>query len=381
MGRSEPERAGDLGVKRGRVGRSVGPGDPETWYPCLGQGPSEDHRLPQPAPSADDREPLSRPDGVDDPRHGLVVGRGGDVRATLGREWVANQVPMAEPHGALSGAWPYLDGGHRSRSIPKIGKIGPESSLTIARGGLFVADRFYCPKPWLDGQARLDGDEARHLSRVRRVQIGDRVTLFDGQGGAAIAEVAEVGRDRVDLRIIEVGGLDRSHSGPLVLATAVPKGDRFDWLVEKATELGVTRLVPLITERSAVDPRSAKLDRLRRVVIEASKQSGRDRLMDLDPPTPLATWLRGGAGGLGSLVLAHPSGSRLADGPRLDMGRGVAVMIGPEGGFTDAEVEEATRAGYRPVGLGPTILRVETAALTACVTVLTWSETGKGATS
>ena len=237
-----------------------------------------------------------------------------------------------------------------------------------------MADRFYCPGPWIDGQARLGTDEARHLSRVRRVEVGDRVALFDGLGRSAVAQVREIGREGVKLIIVEETVADRTPTGAIVLASAVPKGDRFDWLVEKATELGVTRLVPLVTERSVVDPRSAKLDRLRRLVIEASKQSGRNRLMDVDPPTPLAAWLGKAVEGVAAHYLADPSGGRLVDDPRPRLVRGIAVMVGPEGGFSEAEVESAKLAGYRPITLGPTILRVETAALAACVAVLTWAE-------
>jgi 16S rRNA (uracil1498-N3)-methyltransferase len=241
-----------------------------------------------------------------------------------------------------------------------------------------VSDRFYCPDPWRDGRAVLDGDEARHLAKVRRVGIGEVVTLFDGQGRSAMAEVVELGRDRVDLIIREESTADRSLAGPLILATAVPKGDRFDWLVEKATELGVTRLVPLVTARSVVDPRSAKLDRLRRLVVEASKQSGRARLMELDAPTAWADWLTRSRAAAGSRYVADPGGGRLAVGPPCDLTRGVAVTIGPEGGFTANELEEAKASGHRAIGLGPTILRVETAAIAACAAVLTWAESERG---
>jgi 16S rRNA (uracil1498-N3)-methyltransferase len=133
-----------------------------------------------------------------------------------------------------------------------------------------LADRFYCPEPPIDGRMTLEGDEARHLIRVRRVGLGEGVEVFDGRGSVYRAEVSGLGRDRVDLTIRGVGPSGRPTACRLTLATAVPKGDRFDWLVEKATELGVARLVPLVTERSVVAPRSAKLDRLRRVIVEAS---------------------------------------------------------------------------------------------------------------
>jgi len=239
-----------------------------------------------------------------------------------------------------------------------------------------VSDRFYCPGPWSDGRAVLVGDEARHLARVRRVGVGARVALFDGRGRSATAEVVEVGRDRVGLTILSEGPAGRALAGPLVLATAVPKGERFDWLVEKATELGVSRLVPILAERSSVDPRGTKLDRLRRLVVEASKQSGRCRLMDIDEPTPLADWLGSGGEGLGSRYIAHPGASSIGAYPRPDLAGGIVVAVGPEGGFTDDEVDRATRSGYRTIGLGPTTLRVETAAVATCAAVLAGADAG-----
>lgn len=239
-----------------------------------------------------------------------------------------------------------------------------------------MGDRFYCPGPWPDGLAELGVDEAHHLARVRRVGIGEFVAIFDGKGRSASAEVVHLGRHRVVLAVVAELGDDLALAGPLILATAVPKGDRFDWLVEKATEIGVTRLIPLVTARSAVDPRSSKLDRLRRGVVEGSKQSGRSTLMELDPPMAWPDWLEASRGLAASRYLAHPGGGRPATGA--DSLRGIAVAIGPEGGFTEVEVEEAEEAGFRAIGLGPTVLRVETAAVAACVRVLDWAEAEAG---
>jgi 16S rRNA (uracil1498-N3)-methyltransferase len=231
-----------------------------------------------------------------------------------------------------------------------------------------LAERFYCPERWRGGRATLVGDEAKHLARVSRIFVGEMVGLFDGFGHEAKAEVARIDRDRVELIVHAEGPGSRDLGFPLVLATAVPKGDRFDWLVEKATEIGVTRLVPLIARRSAVDPRSAKLDRLRRRVVEACKQSGRSRLMELDEPMRWEDWLESPPSETSTKLLADPRGRPIGTG--LGLARGVAIAIGPEGGFTNEEVDAAERAGYRPVSLTPTILRVETAALASCAAVV-----------
>ena len=206
--------------------------------------------------------------------------------------------------------------------------------------------------------------------------VGGQVALFDGRGLAATAEVVSVERDRVELVILGIGPTGRDLGGVLILATAVPKGDRFDWLVEKATELGVSRLVPIRAERSSVDPRPTKLDRLRRLVVEACKQSGRSRLMEIAETVDWADWLATGAGDVASRLVAHPGGG--PEGYGLDLAAGVAVAIGPEGGFTDAEIAAAEAAGYRTFRLGPTILRVETAAVVACGALVAGSVIDEG---
>ncbi len=241
-----------------------------------------------------------------------------------------------------------------------------------------MAERFYCPEPIVEGRATLSGDEARHLARVRRLGTGDRVEIFDGFGKAYRAVVDAVGRDRVTLRIEGDPTLEPAQTLELTLASAVPKGDRFDWIVEKATELGVHRLIPLLTERSIVDPRSAKLDRLRRRVVEACKQCGRARLLELNAPMAWSELLA--QSDLPTArFLAHPDSVEQASPPWgfHPLGswpiRQAIVAIGPEGGFTDSEVADAMALDWHPLRLGPTLLRVETAALAACVVVLAGS--------
>jgi 16S rRNA (uracil1498-N3)-methyltransferase len=237
---------------------------------------------------------------------------------------------------------------------------------------LTLLDRFYCPDTPVGGRVVLVGDEARHLIRVRRVDLGECVEIFDGRGSSTQAEVAAMGRDRVELTVLGPSESRPASKCSLTLATAVPKGERFDWLVEKATELGVARLVPLVTDRSVVDPRSAKLDRLRRVIVEAAKQSRRDRLMELDPPTPWDSLI--GSGRSAVRLIAHPGASGIASTGLRPDGGAVILAIGPEGGFTSAEVDRAIDAGWRAVGLGPTVLRIETAALAGCSTLLALAE-------
>jgi 16S rRNA (uracil1498-N3)-methyltransferase len=241
-----------------------------------------------------------------------------------------------------------------------------------------VADRFYCPKLPGDGRFRLEGDESRHLGRVRRLGPGDRVEVFDGGGHAVVAEVIAVGGGGAELSIVGPPLADRSAPCRLTLATAVPKGERFDWLVEKATELGVDRLVPIVTERSVVDPRASKLERLRRVVIEASKQCGRNRLMEIEEPAAWARWSLEPRDARTLRRIAHPGGPSPSAWPRLRPGESVIVAIGPEGGFSPEEVEDARRAGWDVIGLGATRLRIETAGLAACAAILALCEGREG---
>jgi 16S rRNA (uracil1498-N3)-methyltransferase len=232
-----------------------------------------------------------------------------------------------------------------------------------------VSERFFCPTPPRNGRIRLEGDEWRHLSRVRRLGPGAAVEIFDGEGFATSAVVTALGNDWVDLEVIGDPLPDRVAPCRITLATAVPKGERFDWLVEKATELGVDRLVPIVTERSVVDPRATKLDRLRRTIVEASKQCGRNRLMVLEQPVAWPVWLsRPSATAL--RLVAHPTGLPPRCWPQAEHGGEAALAIGPEGGFTDREVEAARAAGWHLASLGSTLLRIETAGLAGSALVL-----------
>lgn len=230
-----------------------------------------------------------------------------------------------------------------------------------------MSNRFYRPEIPVEGSFRLDADESKHLLRVSRREVGDRVEVFDGRGLSIVARV--VGREG-NLAVLEAEGPPIVEPPPdclIEIGAASPKGDRFDWLVEKAVELGVARLVPLITERSVVDPRGSKLDRLRRAIIEASKQSGRSRLMELSPSTDLRSFLETPGG---VRLLADPRGAPATGWPRIDRGATVRLVVGPEGGLTDAEAALAEGLGWTPARLGAFILRVETAVLAGAAAIM-----------
>jgi 16S rRNA (uracil1498-N3)-methyltransferase len=225
-----------------------------------------------------------------------------------------------------------------------------------------MAERFYVNCPLEPGRVVMEGPEAHHLATVCRVRPGDRVCLFNGDGRQYPAEVVEAGRRRVALRIVVVEEPSREHAFRLEVAAPLPKGDRAPFLVEKLTELGVTAFVPLRTRRSIVHPREARLDKLHRTVIEASKQCGRNVLLRVEALVDWEAYCR--RNDLPARrVLAHPGGATVLR----PAGQDVAVAVGPEGGFTAEEVETAQLAGWQVTDLGPRILRVETAALALAV--------------
>ncbi|MFM9058669.1 MAG: RsmE family RNA methyltransferase [Planctomycetaceae bacterium] len=225
-----------------------------------------------------------------------------------------------------------------------------------------MSERFFLETPPRDGRAVLTGDEARHLARVLRAAVGDEVRVFDGAGGEWVARVGSIGRDEVTLEVgprlptaAAAGGVR------LTLAVALPKGERQKWLVEKLTELGATRLVPLVTSRGVAEATPAALERLRRGVIEACKQCGRTTLMEIGMPLTVAEACAPLPAG-GRAILCDPGAPPL-DASALRAAAAVVGLVGPEGGFTSEEIAAALAAGASRAGLGPHVLRVETAAM------------------
>ena len=207
----------------------------------------------------------------------------------------------------------------------------------------------------------LDGDEARHLLRVMRARVGDEVSLFDGHGLSWQARVVSLGRSQVELETDEPQRAP-PHTGPAVtLAVALPKGERQKWLVEKLTELGVARLLPVVTERGVAEATPSAIERLRRGVIEACKQCGRDRLMEIGQPISVADILADRSAGTVGLIAAAGGGP--LEAVAWPTAQAIVGLVGPEGGFTADELARAEAVGWPRVALGPHVLRVETAAI------------------
>jgi len=222
--------------------------------------------------------------------------------------------------------------------------------------------RLYAPELPAAGRVRLPDEEGAHLVRVLRARPGDVVRLFDGAGREVECAVVEAGKGGA---VVE---LRRDVDAPrpareVVLVTAVPRGERMEWLVEKAVEAGVAAIVPLAANRSVrkeAGPNARR--RWGRAAVEAAKQCGRAVVPDVAEPTTLADAIARTSGAL-RLLAAPGATARVADLVKAD--GPVAVFVGPEGGFEPDESRALAEAGAAPFGLGPMILRVETAALVA----------------
>ena len=209
-----------------------------------------------------------------------------------------------------------------------------------------------------------------HLMDVLRLQEGDRIECLDGQGGVFEGRLARAGPEGVE---IELGGALKARvpSLDLVLAQGVLKGNRFDWVVQKATELGVSRLCPLITRRTIVRGSPAggltKSARWRRIALEAVKQCGRSTVPSVDPPQSLEAFLpQARRANLILMPTLCVATKPIREVLQAHGGvRDVVVLIGPEGDFTQEEVALAQSYGAQPVSLGAAILRGETASLAA----------------
>lgn len=221
---------------------------------------------------------------------------------------------------------------------------------------------FLPPDSWAD-EAWLTGDEAKHLSQVLRIRAGETVTVFDGNGRRAEAVVREVTRDRARL---DLGPIVQTPAPkPFVtLALAIPKGKNMDLVVQKAVELGVSVIQPLVTRRTIVQPGEGKAEKWRRVALEACKQCGLDHLPEVAEPLAFSEWLAKREGsGLALIASLAPGARPMKDVVRAGESSAVTVLIGPEGDFTPEETSAALTAGFHPVTLGANVLRAETAAL------------------
>jgi len=232
--------------------------------------------------------------------------------------------------------------------------------------------RFYSSQP-LAGQSQieLEGQVVRHMIQVLRMQPGEQLHLFDGLH-CYLAQLIEGNKNRALLALL--APVESAAPSPLTthLGQAISKGDKMEWIIQKATELGVTEITPLYTQLGDVrlkgEREQKKLHQWQQIAISACEQSGRNDLPIIHPPQELRNWLAERQEAMKLLLHPHGQSGELA----VNEVTSVALLIGPEGGLTEAEADLAKQQGFTGLRLGPRILRTETAPLAALTLVQHW---------
>ncbi len=238
--------------------------------------------------------------------------------------------------------------------------------------------RVYQPQPLSEGaELSLNDSAVQHLGRALRMRPGESIRLFDGAGNEHQAELVELIKRAIRVRVGAVIDKPTESGLEVELGQVMSRGERMDYVVQKATELGVSRIVPLFSERCEVklnpERQTKRVDHWQQVAISACEQSGRSRVPDIAMPQPLSQWLQQCDCEL-KLVL-HPDAAMPLAQRQAPASAG--LLIGPEGGLSDAEIEQARAAGFESLRLGPRVLRTETAPVTALsVLQYLWGDLG-----
>ncbi len=211
----------------------------------------------------------------------------------------------------------------------------------------------------------LAPESANYLLRVLRLRPGASLILFNGEGGEYQAVLEETGRRTATARVVDFAPTEAESPLAITLVQGISRGERMDFTVQKAVELGVTRIVPVIAERTVVNLKGERRERRREhwqaVAVSACEQCGRNRVPMVDEPIDLRAWLEREVDGL--RLMLDPGAS---DGfSALVASRSLTLLIGPEGGFSEQEIALAAERGYRGLRLGPRVLRTETAGIVA----------------
>jgi 16S rRNA (uracil1498-N3)-methyltransferase len=224
--------------------------------------------------------------------------------------------------------------------------------------------RFYAPKEnFGDQKITLTLEETRHIRDVLRLREGELVRVFDGFGREFSCEIETIEKKETVLAILEeVAPAAPASNLDLTLAAALLKGEKFDLVVQKAVELGVTKFVPVVTKRTDVKFKDSekRVERWRKIALEAAKQSGRADLMKIETPVDFKEFLKISRGGENLLLFSERSGESFS---AIKAGEKITAVIGSEGGWEDSEIEAAKNAGFQIVTLKGRILRAETAAI------------------
>jgi len=225
---------------------------------------------------------------------------------------------------------------------------------------------FAAPENFSEKEIRLNEDESRHLRDVLRLRVGEKVAVFDGAGNEFLCSIQGIERKTVSLLILEKISAPSPESDlNLTLAVALLKGEKFDLVVQKATELGVKRVLPLETARADVKIKdqkdvAKKLERWRRIALEAAKQSGRAVVPEIEKPIEFEDFVKTSSGE--RIFFAERGGEELNQIPNKDFEK-LTIVVGAEGGWDEREIELARAGAFKIVTLGGRILRAETAAI------------------
>jgi 16S rRNA (uracil1498-N3)-methyltransferase len=236
--------------------------------------------------------------------------------------------------------------------------------------------RFYVDAPLCVGEpCVLPHDVTRHALRALRLRQGDMLTLFNGHGGEYAAQLVRAREPAAEAQVVRFDPREAELPWPIAVAQGLSSGDRMDWTIEKAIELGATAIAPLAMARSvtrlAAERAASRRQHWQALAVSASEQCGRNRIAAVEPVLPLVDWLATLSEATMRIVLS-PVGASVSTFRPPPVGRRVVLLTGPEGGFADDELLAADAAGFRALSLGPRILRTETAApvaiamLTAC---------------
>ncbi|MCD8740926.1 16S rRNA (uracil(1498)-N(3))-methyltransferase [Mucilaginibacter roseus] len=213
----------------------------------------------------------------------------------------------------------------------------------------------------------LNEEESKHCVRVLRLTVGDEVQLIDGRGGFYVARIKDAHPKRTILDVVSVTENYQQRNHYLHIAVAPTKNiERLEWFLEKSTEIGIDEISMVVCQRS--ERKEARVDRLNRIITSAVKQSIKAYHPVLNEPVPFSKFISGNLSGQGFIAHCAP-GEKVSLKNVLEPGSRTTILIGPEGDFADNEITAALNAGYKPITLGESRLRTETAALEACFEV------------
>jgi len=218
-----------------------------------------------------------------------------------------------------------------------------------------------------DTLVTLDEKASHHVGRVLRLQIDDELILFNGQGKEYIARITHITKQSVQAHVHALRSNHTESPVSIVLAQGIARGEKMDFIVQKAVELGATQIVPLVTARSNVrlegDRSKKRIEHWQAIAIHAAEQSGRSVVPLITPIFSLTAWLQQNPAGLRFVLSPHVS-EKLPQNPA-DLPSSITILIGPEGGLSEPEIDQAVQQGFKPLNVGPRVLRTETASIVA----------------